>query len=72
MRNKNLPLTTTVEDIWPHNITMASNSKAVDWLYEVMGSFMERWFVVYSVNEPWSTYHFRVEADLMWFKLRWN
>lgn len=58
--------------LWP-NLIVIDNANSIDsieiWLEQNLGSFKDKWNVVYCHNK--TDFYFRDEEDAFVFKLRW-
>lgn len=62
-------------EIWPYKIKVGSDFKnditpIEIWLGKELGTFKERWHVVYHLNE--THFYFRNQQDAVLFGLKWS
>lgn len=63
------------KDLWPHRVTLNSDWKyditPIElWLGEQLGTFKDRWNVVYQFNR--TDFYFKNQADATMFALKWS
>lgn len=62
------------KELWPHQVTVRSDIKhditPIElWLGQQLGTFKDRWNVVYQFNR--TDFYFRDQCDATLFALRW-